>query len=113
MPLSAFPVTLHAWLERHDAHVRAAVRLLADHGHWLTDPVFADVAIHRAGHIAYLDWDAAARALDGGVFAAASESERTILRVAIALGRDDHDLSTLSEHDRALVLRALTDTLYA
>ncbi|KAA9379700.1 hypothetical protein F5972_08600 [Microbispora cellulosiformans] len=103
---------LLAWADGNDKNVRAAVRLLVDHGHWLTCPEFTAAAIEftEDRRLAFIDWDRAMIALRSGV-AVGTASEKAILRLALALGSDVFEFDRLDHINRGLVRNAVTAAL--
>ncbi|MEZ0076354.1 hypothetical protein [Planotetraspora sp. GP83] len=103
---------LLSWAERSDKHVRAAVRLLVNHGHWVQCPEFTAAAIEFTGdrRLAFIDWDRAMVALQGGV-AVGTGSERAILRLAVAIGSDTFEFDRLDDVNRGHVLNAVMTAL--
>lgn len=88
----------------------AAVVLLVEHGRWIWELERAG-AIEQDGDLAYVDWSKARQALDEGRFDAASPAELGILRLAVALGAGDFELSSLDGQNKRLVLAAMTAAL--
>ena len=107
---------LQRWTSTHDAHVRAAVDLLIDHGHWLRDTTFLDEAVTKdSDGDVWINWRNAREALTSGKFSTASSTERAVLDLAIAIGSDQYRLSRM-DGDRgagALVVRAMHTALGA
>ena len=84
---------LRAWTRDHDAHVRAAVELLIDHGGWLRRADFTRACVRKDSREAWIDWRAARAFVDAG--AVASTSEMAILDLAVALGENRYRLSIM------------------
>lgn len=111
-------INLVEWLRasskyRGDAHYRAAVELLVAHNGGLApllhSEVFQRVAVkgsYRSGM--RIDWRAARRAMNGKEpRLPVSSSEAGVLRMAIALGLDEFEISSLDTENRALLVEAV------
>jgi hypothetical protein len=97
---------LRAWTRHHDAHIRAAVELLIDHGTWPRRPDFTRACVHRDRRQAWIDWAAARAFADAG--AVASTSEIAILDLAVALGENRYRLSIMGSANSRLIATAVT-----
>jgi hypothetical protein len=100
---------LRNWSASHDAHVRAAVELLAWHGFWLRRADFVKAATGHVGTATYIRWAKAREFADSSP--RCSTSEMTVLRLAIAIGNDDLGLTRLGHSHRAEVVKAFADAL--
>lgn len=82
---------LRKWTKNHDPHVRAAVELLIEHGHWIRRADFAaEVVQWDSGGTAWIPWDRARAFMRDR---AGSTSQMAILDLVIAIGSDRYRLS--------------------
>jgi hypothetical protein len=107
-----FDTTVHAlrrWAAQMDPSDRAAVDLLAWHGHWLRRADFAKAAVEKRGVHLAIDWPDAREFLESGP--RASTSEMAILDLAVTLAEDRFRFRIMGDaHSRAIV-RAVAQAL--
>jgi hypothetical protein len=105
---------LRRWTKDHDPHVKAAVELLIWHERWLRSPAFVRACVETSAGTGetWIAWGKA-RDFERRSGAAASESERAVLRIAVALGSDDFRLSRMDDEQAGAVVRAFATALEA
>ena len=100
---------LRAWAAGHPSTVAAAVELLIRHDVWLRRVEFLAACVHRDPDGCYwIDWTAARHALDTGVFARATATERAVLDLVIALGQDRYRLARMGTGTSRRIADAVT-----
>jgi hypothetical protein len=99
---------LRRFAATHDANVRAAVELLIWHEAWLRRPDFTRACIRYDGGTPYIKW-LEVRRLTEDPPVGASSSQLTVLRLAVALARDDFRLSGLGHAHRRAVAQAFAE----
>lgn len=101
---------LRNFTKDQDGHVRGAVELLITQGKWLDREDFTGTAVrwYSSGgrSFACIDWGKAAQVAEGSGMSA-SGGEQSVLRFAIALGRDQFGLSALDDRNARLYMKAL------
>ena len=104
--------SLRRWTKDQDPHRRAAVELLIWHERWLRSPAFVRVCMETSTGTGetWIAW-AKARDFERRSGAAASESERAILRIAVGLGSDEYRLSRMNDEQAGAIVRAFADAL--
>jgi hypothetical protein len=103
---------LRAWTKDHDPHVRAAVELLVTDEYWLRREDFRAAAIGAGTTEMWVRWNEAAL-FRIGPGASASRSQRAILDIAVAIGRDDYRLSRMNDEQAGAIAKAFADALEA
>ena len=100
---------LRRWAAGQDAHVIAAVELLAAHGLWLRRPDFHRAAVRATGGPAHawIVWRAAREAFDTDQLGPASTTELAVLDLAIALGEDRYRLTAMGTGNAAAIASAV------
>ena len=100
---------LRHWAAGQDAHVIAAVELLAVHDLWLRRPDFHRAAVRAtAGPAqAWIIWRAAREAFNAGQLGPASTTELAVLDLAIALGEDRYRLAAMGTGNAAAIATAV------
>lgn len=99
---------LRRWTETHDAHVRAAVELLIEHGSWVRRADFLRAAVDDRAGVLIIGWRAAAEFLGAGVWVIASSTDLAILQLAIDLGSNRYRLTNMGAANAASIIRAIT-----
>lgn len=96
---------LRAWARTHDAHVRAAVDLLAWHEHWLRRASFVAACVVRHGGTRVIDWREAREFSDSAP--RGSTSELAVLDLAVALGENRFRLNSMGAQHRQAIADAV------
>jgi hypothetical protein len=101
---------LRSWAKGNDPHRRAAVELLIWQEKFLRSRAFVAVCVETSAGTGgtWISWG---NARDFERVCGASESERAILRIAVALGSDEYRLSRMNDEQAEAIVKAFAGAL--